>query len=144
MVLFLSNQENDSESFRQSLSNFQKWIRDRHIPRQALIDLQASAWEHLYSARNDHQSLITLTGLALCLAYYCFQGSNYILQGWFGFTGTPLALWTIFALILVIHILKDDNSKVQWPNEERMLQYKQLIHNKHPILQYVFCVDEGL
>jgi DDE superfamily endonuclease len=193
-LMYVHNNDDD-QSFRAMLTDVDRCIRDRRIPRIALLDPQASPWEHLYSSKNN-QALITLTGfdhksfaelvtlfepyfmnytpwnfngvtklkrvdplkrlggrprkvnakscLALCLTYYRFRGSFFILQGWFGFTGTPLGVWTNFARILLIHVLHNDVSKVQWPDNDKINVYKKIIERKYPILKNVFCVCDGL
>jgi hypothetical protein len=82
--------------------------------------------------------------LALFLTYYRFRGSFFILQGWFGLTGIPLGVWTNFSRILLIHVLQNDISKVQWPDNDKIIIYKKIIEQKYPILKNVFCVCNGL
>lgn len=82
--------------------------------------------------------------LALSLAYYRFRGPFYILQGWFGLTGTPLSAWTEFSRLIIIQMLENDKSKIQWPSLEKIEVYKKIIERRHPVLQNVFCVADGL
>jgi hypothetical protein len=193
VAMFLYNQQHGKKNPR-ILSIFERWYRDRRIPREALIDPQASPWEHLYVSKND-QALITLCGfdhhsfreleimfepyfhnyspwntsdgilkridsyktkggrprkinarscLALSLAFFRFRGPLYILQGWFGLTGTNLCGWLEFSRLIIVHVLQNNKSKIQFPNEEKIQVYKDIIRRRHPLLKNCYCVADGL
>jgi DDE superfamily endonuclease len=82
--------------------------------------------------------------LALSLAWYRYKGSEFILQGWFGLTGTPLNKWLHFGRLIIMKILCNDESRVKFPDVERIAIYKEIIRRRHPSLKTVYCVGDGL
>ena len=67
-------------TLRDFMSPLERRLRDRRIPRCALVDIGHSSFQHLYLSRND-QAFITFTGLD----YFSFQ---YLLEKF-----TPLYNW---------------------------------------------------
>ena len=84
------------------------------------------------------------TCMALCLAYFRFKGPLYILQGWFGLSGTAINVWFRFGVKVIIAILKIDKCKISMPSDEKILEYIKMINTKHPVLKNVYCVCDGL
>ena len=83
--------------------------------------------------------------VALVLSYYRFKGPLFILQGWFGLTHTALSVWSLFTMKVLINIIKNDKDyEILIPNDETIRYYQELIKNKHPLLDGVFCVCDGL
>jgi DDE superfamily endonuclease len=189
-----------SSQFRDLLSIDGMWRRDGRIPREALVDPQSSAWQKLYSSKND-QALITATGfdhasfgmllslfepyfynftpwvgnrdgtsmrrvknkrnprgtlgrprkvdakscLGLALAWYRFRGAEYILQGWFGLTGTPVNVWLKFSRRVLLYVLwKNKLARVKMPSDTMIEEYKRIIKLRHPALGDVYCFADGL
>jgi hypothetical protein len=85
------------------------------------------------------------TCLALVLTWYRFNGGEFILQGWFGLTGTPANVWLKFGRRLLIGILyRNDLARIRLPSDENVKEYQQIVHRKHPALKNVYCVADGL
>jgi DDE superfamily endonuclease len=82
--------------------------------------------------------------LALALSWYRHKGADFVLQGWFGLTGTALNGWLHFSRLIIIKILSNDPSKVQFPNDEKIKIYKEIIHRRHENLTTVYCAGDGL
>jgi len=78
--------------------------------------------------------------LALVLCWYQFSGPNFIVQGWFGFTGSPLSIWLHFGCHVLLHILSYEDCAVRWPLEDRIVQYKAMIAWLYPNLLHVCCM----
>ncbi len=57
----MPNIPNIAKDYLRSLDVFQRWLRQRKIPRCSLQEQSQSAWRCLYESRND-QRMITLTG----------------------------------------------------------------------------------
>jgi hypothetical protein len=94
--------------------------------------------------RGRHRLIDAKSCLGLVLTWYRFRGPYYILQGWFGLTSSCLIVWLNFGREIVHTILKNDKSKVEMPSSEKIQQYKDIIRRRHPVLQDVFCVGDGL
>jgi len=82
--------------------------------------------------------------LALCLSWYHFRGPNYQLQGWFGFTGSPLSIWLRFAWAILTYVLSNHECRVTWPDNERVAIYQQVISAIYGNLHEAFSVGDGL
>jgi len=85
--------------------------------------------------------------LGMVLAYYRFRGPLYILQGWFGFTGTHANVWLRFGRRMLLKALRTYAlSLPTWPDHEKINLLKEIVANRHPGLgdEGVFCVADGL
>jgi DDE superfamily endonuclease len=83
--------------------------------------------------------------LALCLSYYRFRGSYYILQGWFGMTNTNLSDWLRFTMLVLICVLSNQEQvKIKMPSDNLIQMYASIISKQHLYLKNVFCVCDGL
>ncbi|CAB9508436.1 unknown protein [Seminavis robusta] len=83
--------------------------------------------------------------LGLVLTWYRFRGGEYILQGWFGFTGTHANVWLRFGRRGLLCVLGNQPfCKVQIPEDAKIQQLSNAIEAKHPLLKNVFCVADGL
>ena len=83
--------------------------------------------------------------LGLVLAWYRFRGSEFILQGWFGFTGSAINVWLRFGRRMLIKALSDlDICKVKYPTHQKMEELKRAVEDRHPALKDVYCVADGL
>lgn len=83
--------------------------------------------------------------LGLVLAWCRFTGSEFILQGWFGFTGTPVNVWLRFGRRMLLKALsRNAKAQVRMPSEEKTQQCKALTQRKHPALKNICCVADGL
>jgi hypothetical protein len=83
--------------------------------------------------------------VALVLSYYRFKGPFFILQGWFGITHSAISVWSLFTMKILISIIKNDKEyEIIMPNDEKIRYYQELIKKRHPLLDGVFCVCDGL
>jgi DDE superfamily endonuclease len=83
--------------------------------------------------------------LARALAWYRFRGAEFILQGWFGFTGTHLNVWLKFSRRVLLYVLwKNELARVKMPTEDMVYSYKSMIKMRHPALDDVYCFADGL
>ena len=66
--------------------------------------------------------------LGLVLAWYRFRGPEYILQGWFGFTGTHANVWLKFGRRMLFKALMEvELAKPQWPDDANIETLKEII-----------------
>jgi hypothetical protein len=85
------------------------------------------------------------TCIAIMMAYYRFKGGVFVLQGWFGLTGTNILTWLRFTIIIVINILKNiPKYAIMFPDDNTIKYYQSLVKRKHPMLKDVYCVCDGL
>jgi hypothetical protein len=83
--------------------------------------------------------------LGLVLAWYRFRGSEFILQGWFGFTGCHLNVWLRFGRRMLLKALvAHPEAMVRFPDDDTIKAYKLAIHARHKALVDVYCVADGL
>ena len=85
--------------------------------------------------------------LGLVLSWYRFRGAEYILQGWFGFTGTHANVWLRFGRRMLLKTLYEYPLAIpSWPNGNKIEEMKGIVGLKHPSLgiEGVFCVADGL
>jgi len=83
--------------------------------------------------------------LGLVLAWYRFKGSEFVLQGWFGFTGTPINVWLRFGRRMLLKALhKNTAARVRMPTADKIQQHKDIVQRRHPALKHVYCVADGL
>jgi DDE superfamily endonuclease len=182
--------------FRMQLTAAERRMRNRNLPRNALLDPEKSPWSRVYESKDD-PALITVTGfdhnafaillglfeplfngyspwtgssedgykyrragnetrgrkrktnrascLGLVLAWFRFRGSEFILQGWFGFTGAHLNVWLRFGRRMLLKLLRDHaDAIVKFPDDERVKAYQHSIHARHRHLPDVYCVCDGL
>lgn len=103
--------------------------------------------------RTKHRSMVggrprtidEKTCVALALSFYRFKGPLFILQGWFGLTGSIISMWLRYTIILLINIIRSDNKyAILFPDDNQVQLYQEMISRKYPILQGVFCVADGL
>jgi hypothetical protein len=89
--------------------------------------------------------IITATScLGLCLAWYRFRGSEFVLQGWFGFTGSHCNVWLRFARRMLLKCLcQHPLSRVRFPSDEAIEKYQQIVLCRHPSLCDVYCTADG-
>jgi DDE superfamily endonuclease len=83
---------------------------------------------------------------ALLFVYptFDFKGPLYILQGWFGLSGSAVNIWFRFGVRVKIALLKTEQCCIPMPNDDKIHEYKAIINAKHPVLENVFCVCDGL
>ena len=99
------------------------------------------------SQSNGPKRIITCAAsLGLTLAWFRFRGAEFILQGWFGFTGTHSNVWLRFGRRMLLKALKKHPlAKVKISsNQEKILTLKGMCAARHPALEDVYCFADGL
>jgi DDE superfamily endonuclease len=98
------------------------------------------------SSKRGSIRIITSTQcLGLVLAWFRFKGSEFILQGWFGFTGCHSNVWLRFGRRMLIScLINHPLAKVQMPSNEAVEKLKQLCVARHSSLPDVYCSADGL
>jgi DDE superfamily endonuclease len=95
--------------------------------------------------RGRRRDVNSVACLGLVLSWYRFRGSEFILQGWFGFTGTQTNAWLRFGRRMLLLALKDcEECLVRFPDDETIEVYKEAVARRHESLKNVYCVADGL
>ena len=83
--------------------------------------------------------------LGLVLAWYRFRGAEFVLQGWFGFTGTQCNVWLRFGRRMLIRALIEiEEAAVKLPSDEKVREFQASIRERHVYLNRVYCFADGL
>lgn len=83
--------------------------------------------------------------LGLILASYRFRGSDYQLQGWFGFTGTHASVWIRFARRMLLKTLQSDAAaRVTMPSDDKITELQEIVRRKYAALDGTYCFADGL
>jgi len=83
--------------------------------------------------------------LGLTLAWYRFRGAEFVLQGWFGFTGTQTNVWLRFGRRMLVKALRTEEAAiVRFPSNESIEEWKAIIQERHDKLHHVYCFADGL
>ena len=91
------------------------------------------------------QKITAVSCMALCLAWYRFRGACFALQGWFGFTGNHAGVWLKFGRRMLLKtVIKLREAQVIMPDNAKVREYMAIIEKRHPSLQNVYCVADGL
>ena len=96
--------------------------------------------------RRGRKRLVTATScLGLVLAWYRFRGGEFILQGWFGFTGGHTNIWLRFGRRMLLKSLIDQQDAiVKLPTAEEIAFCQEAISKRHSSLEKVYCFADGL
>ena len=95
--------------------------------------------------RGRKRMVSSIACLGLTLSWYRFRGAKFILQGWFGFTGTVTNCWLRFGRRMLIKaLLSNEEARVCFPDDDKIAFYKEAIKARHTSLQDVYCVADGL
>jgi hypothetical protein len=131
----------DHAAFTCLLSLFAPWFH-RHTP----WTNDGSPFRRLLNYTHGRSRIITAgTCLGLVLAWYRFRGPEYILQGWFGFTGSHANTWLRFGRRgLLVLLCEQEHAKVEIPSNEKVVELCLLTRLRHPLLTDVFAVADGL
>ena len=82
--------------------------------------------------------------LGLTLAWFRFRGAEFVLQGWFGLTGTQCNVWLRFGRRMLLKILlADPDAQVKFPDNQKIAELQEAIGSKYPTLKDVFCLLMG-
>jgi DDE superfamily endonuclease len=131
----------DHAAFRCLLFLFEPWFH-QHTPWTG----NGRPFQRLSRYTHGRRRIINArTCLGLVLAWYRFRGPEYILQGWFGFTGTHANTWLKFGRRgLLIVLSSNEHAKVEMPSDEKVVELCALTRVRHPLLTDVFAVADGL
>jgi hypothetical protein len=68
-----------------------------------------------------------------------------VLQIIFGMTSTPVSMYLKFGRRILIKVLsKEPSAAIRIPDVDTIMKYQQVIQNRHPNLQGVWCTMDGL
>jgi DDE superfamily endonuclease len=132
----------DHPAFEALLALFDAWFYN-HTPWTGNRD--GTTYVSLPRASTGrHRLLDSKDCLGLVLAWYRFRGPEYILQGWFGFTGTHANVWLKFGRRGLLKCLQDHpDAKVMIPSDEHIGALKRVVQERHDRLTDVFAVADG-
>jgi DDE superfamily endonuclease len=133
----------DHAAFQQLLELFSPWFH-AHTPwtndRRPFMRLSSRG-----EGRGRERIITDNACLGLVLAWYRFRGSEYILQGWFGFTGSHANTWLRFGRRgLLLLLSNNSDAAVEMPTDEKIEQLCAAVREKHDLLPDVYCVADGL
>ena len=133
----------DHAAFASLLALFSPWF-SAHTPwtggRKPFVKLLPRG-----QGRGRNRIISDRTCLGLVLAWYRFRGPEYILQGWFGFTGTHANTWLRFGRRGLLIVLGSNvDAKVVMPDDEQVHRLCEATSQKHDLLPDVYCVADGL
>ena len=96
--------------------------------------------------RRGKKRMVTAAAcLGLTLAWYRFRGAEFVLQGWFGFTGTQTNVWLRFGRRMLVKALRNEEAAmVRFPSNESIEEWKAIIQERHDKLHHVYCFADGL
>jgi len=82
--------------------------------------------------------------LGLVVAWCRFKGAEFILSGWFGFTGSHANVWLRFGRrMLLLALWKQPLATVSLPSDETINILKAKVQERHDALRDVCCVADG-
>ena len=83
--------------------------------------------------------------LGLVLGWTRTRGSNMVLQIIFGMTSTSVSMYLRFGRRILIKVLTNEPSAaIRIPDDNTIRMYQQVIQERHPNLQGVWCTMDGL
>jgi len=83
--------------------------------------------------------------LGLVLSWSRTRGSLMVLQLIFGLTMTPVGKYLQFARRILVKILKaHPMAKISIPDDDKIEEYRSMIHSRHPVLHDVWGTMDGL
>lgn len=100
---------------------------------------------HLDEPRGRPRSIQAPCCLALTLMFTRTKGSMFLMQTFFGLTGTPLSLWLHFGKRILLAVLKSKKDiAIKMPPNDMLHQYANIIKSHYPVLTNHYCVVDGL
>jgi len=135
----------DHHAFRMLLAKFKPWFETRE-PWVGLQDGVCFAPLHPDRSKGGRKRLVSAEAcFGLVLSSCRFRGTEFILQGWFGFAGSHCNVWLRFGRQGSIALLwGDDAASIKMPTADKIAQLCQLTNNRHNMLTDVYCVADGL
>jgi DDE superfamily endonuclease len=135
----------DFNAFKVLLSLFRPWF-DGYTPWTGFQDGFTYKKVSINEKYKGKARIITAEScLGLVLAWFRFRGAEYILQGWFGFTGCHTNVWLRFGRRMLLKcLISHPLAKVQMPTAENIEKLKAIVQSRHSSLKNVYCTCDGL
>ena len=125
--------------YKPCFDQFTPWTGDQDGTTYRRLQIGAN------EGRGKKRIITAEASLALVLCWYRFRGAEFILQGWFGFTGTHNNVWLRFGRRMLLRVLKQHKeAKVEFPTVEEIEQLKEMVKSRHDALDGVYCFADGL
>lgn len=133
----------DHATFASMLGLFEGWFNS-HTPWTGSQD--GSTFRELSPYTHGRNRIIDArTCLGLVLAWYRFRGAEYILQGWFGYTGAHANVWLRFGRRgLFLALYQNPLAKVAMPSDANIAVLKSIVQARHDLLTDVFAFADGV
>lgn len=96
--------------------------------------------------RRGRKRMVTaISCLGLVLAWHRFNGGEFTLQGWFGFTGGHANTWLRFGRRMLLKALEGEpDALARMPSDEGIEFCQKAMHKRHASLKNVCCFADGL
>ena len=135
----------DYNAFHKTLELFKPYF-DGYTPWTSRSSDSGFKFKRVSTDKRGRKRIVTAAAcLGMVLAWYRFRGSEFILQGWFGFTGAHLNVWLRFGKRMLLKtLIHHPDCIVMMPSVEKIKYYQGLIHAPHKALKDVFCVADSL
>jgi len=120
--------------FEPHFNNFTPWVGRKDGSTFAVHKKKKGGRRRLVNAKSC---------LGLTLAWYMLKGSEFIVCGWFGFTGICANAWLCFGChMLMLALWKNPLAKVRLPSDDKIKVMMETVGQKHNALhdvQYSVC-----
>ena len=125
--------------FEPYYNSYTPWVKNNDGFSFKKVDLNKSKGR-------GRKRMVTCTAcLGLVLAWFRFRGSEFILQGWFGFTGSQLNVWLRFGRRMLLKAMSDmEECVVRFPDDATIAMMKEAVAARHKTLRDVYCFADGL
>ena len=125
--------------YRPYFDNYSPWTGKEDGRTFRKLDLEVS------KGRGRNRIINVEASLGLVLAWYRFRGAEWILQGWFGFTGTHTNIWLRFGRRMLLKaMLKHADAAVDFPSDQENTTLKEIVQQRHSSLGDVYCHVDGM
>jgi DDE superfamily endonuclease len=125
--------------YKPHFEKYSPWTGDRDGRTYKEIDIYKS------KGRGRKRLINASASLGLVLAWFRFRGAEWVLQGWFGFTGTHTNVWLRFGCRMLLKaLLPHPEARVEFPSDERIAILQDIIRQRHEALSDVYCTMDGL
>ena len=110
----------DVNAFHVLLAKFKPFC-ERYTPWTGSRDGSTYATVKRTTRRGRPRMVDAVSCLGIVLAWYRFKGAEFIMQGWFGFTGNHTSVWIRFGRRMLLKALwKDEQAKVAYPTDTKI------------------------
>jgi DDE superfamily endonuclease len=135
----------DFNAFNVLLSLFRPWF-DGYTPWTGKQDGFTFKEVQVNEKYKGKARIITAQScLGLVLSWYRFRGAEYVLQGWFGFTGCHTNVWLRFGRRMLLKcLISHPLARLHMPSAENIEKLKAIVNARHSTLKDVYCTCDGL